>query len=185
SPNSIGRPPSALSRTSDTSAIPNGCRDAEPAKITSSGLRALTAFADCSPNTHRTPSAILLLPLPLGPTTTTMPGCSSVVVRGAKDLKPERSRRLRNNRPGACQGRQSGGESAELGRVEHQPDRLDAVVVDVDELGKAQRAGAGANLAVVKRGRVAAASDVLDQVEGAHRPDEGSQAVHERVQTDP
>src|SRR5260370_643940 len=78
------------------SAIPNGWRDADPAKITSSGLRARTAFDDCSPRTHSTLSEILDFPEPFGPTTTTMPGRSSVEVRAAKDLKPTRSRRRRN-----------------------------------------------------------------------------------------
>src|SRR5438128_2673849 len=92
----MGRLPSALSRTNDTSAMPSGCREADPAKITSSGLRALTALADCSPRTHNTASEIFDLPEPLGPTTTTMPGSSSVVVRAANDLNPTRSRRRRN-----------------------------------------------------------------------------------------
>src|SRR5579859_5704619 len=93
---SIGRLPSVLSRTSETSAIPSGWREAEPAKMTSSGLRARTALADCSPRTHNTPSAMLDLPLPFGPTTTTIPGKNSVDVRAAKDLKPTSSRRFRN-----------------------------------------------------------------------------------------
>ena len=75
--------------------MPSGCLDADPAKITSSGLRALTALADCSPSTHSTESLMLLLPDPFGPTTTTMPGSSSVEVREAKDLKPTWSRRRR------------------------------------------------------------------------------------------
>src|SRR5260370_28081301 len=96
SSNSMGKLPSELSSSSDTSAIPRGCLLAEPAKITSSGFRARTAFGDCSPSTHNTASATLDLPDPFGPTTTTMPGSSSVAVRAANDLKPTRSRRLRN-----------------------------------------------------------------------------------------
>src|SRR5439155_4702878 len=92
---SMGNWPSELSSTSDTSAMPSGCRLAEPAKITSSGLRARTAFGDCSPRTHNTASATFDFPDPFGPTTTTMPGNSSVEVRAAKDLKPTRSRRRR------------------------------------------------------------------------------------------
>src|SRR5262249_25475649 len=91
----MGRLLSELSRTRETSAMPRGWRDAEPAKITSSGLRARTALADCSPRTHRTASETLDLPEPLGPTMTTMPGARSVVVCEAKDLKPTRSRRRR------------------------------------------------------------------------------------------
>src|SRR5579859_7501392 len=98
---SIGRLPSELSRTSETSAIPSGWREAEPAKMTSSGLRARTALADCSPRTHNTPSAMLDLPLPFGPTTTTIPGKNSVDVRAAKDLKPTSSRRFRNMADGS------------------------------------------------------------------------------------
>src|SRR5919202_1639527 len=94
---STGRLLSALSRISDTSAIPSGWREAEPAKITSSGLRARTALADCSPSTQRTASATFDLPEPLGPTISTMPGGSSATVRLANDLKPTNSRRLRNN----------------------------------------------------------------------------------------
>src|SRR5919202_3720756 len=92
---SIGRLRSSLSSTSETSAMPSGCLDADPAKMTSSGLRALTALADCSPSTHSTASLILDLPEPFGPTMTTMPGWSSVEVREAKDLKPTKSRRRR------------------------------------------------------------------------------------------
>ncbi len=41
---------------------------AEPEKIISAVLRPLKRENDCSPSTQRTPSAILLLPDPLGPT---------------------------------------------------------------------------------------------------------------------
>src|SRR5438309_2914478 len=75
--------------------MPSGCLVADPAKITSSGLRARTALADCSPSTHSTASLMLDLPEPFGPTMTTMPGWSSAEVRAAKDLKPTRSRRRR------------------------------------------------------------------------------------------
>ncbi len=45
-------------------------------------------LALCSPSTHLMASTMLLLPEPLGPTTTVMPGGKSNRVLSAKLLKP-------------------------------------------------------------------------------------------------
>jgi len=42
----------------------------------------------CSPRTHEIASAILLLPLPLGPTMTLIPGSKNNWLLFLKDLKP-------------------------------------------------------------------------------------------------
>ena len=86
-PYSTGSRPSALSRTSVTSAMPRAARRSDPAKITSSLLR-LRSARPCSPRAQRRASARLLLPEPLGPTTALIPGPNSTIVRSAKDLKP-------------------------------------------------------------------------------------------------
>src|SRR5690606_36474954 len=68
--------------------------------MTSSSLVPRSKRALCSPNTQRMASAILLLPLPLGPTTAATPGGSSRVVRPANDLNPWRLRDFKNK--GQC-----------------------------------------------------------------------------------
>ena len=59
-----------------------------PLKMTSSILPPRSVLALCSPSTHLTASEMLLLPLPLGPTTPVMPSSKVISTRSAKDLKP-------------------------------------------------------------------------------------------------
>src|SRR3989338_2649979 len=74
---------------------------AEPAKIISWLFLPRSCFKLCSPMTHRTASAILLFPLPLGPIIAVMlfipsfGGWNSRWVGWAKDLKPLMSRDVR------------------------------------------------------------------------------------------
>ena len=70
---SIGKKRSSLSKTRVTSAKFRAGREEEPAKITSGIVPPRKFFADCSPNTQRIASVILLFPLPLGPTTAVNP----------------------------------------------------------------------------------------------------------------
>lgn len=66
----------------------NGLRPSEPAKIMSFILPPRRFFADCSPNTQRTASVILLFPLPFGPTTAVTSSSNSIMVLSANDLNP-------------------------------------------------------------------------------------------------
>src|SRR4051794_39247279 len=81
----------ALSKCSDTSAMPRLLRDVEPLKITSDISPPRRLLADCSPRTHLTASTTLLLPLPFGPTTAVTPAANSNAVLSAKLLKPTNS----------------------------------------------------------------------------------------------
>ena len=63
-------------------------RESEPAKIISGILPPRKLLTDCSPNTQRMASVILLLPEPLGPTTAVTLFSKSITVRSAKDLNP-------------------------------------------------------------------------------------------------
>ncbi len=101
--NSIGRMPAELSMVSDTSARPSAERWVVPAKMTSSIFWERTALGAWAPSTQAMASTTLDLPLPLGPTTTVMPGSRSRFVVSAKDLKPFRVRVFRNTTaPGRC-----------------------------------------------------------------------------------
>ncbi|OPZ81725.1 MAG: hypothetical protein BWY76_02937 [bacterium ADurb.Bin429] len=93
--NSVGRKPVALSSVRCTSASPSALRLSEPLKMTSVDFALRSDFSPCSPSTHSSPSLMLLLPEPFGPTMAVMPGPNSSVVRSAKVLKPESSSRLR------------------------------------------------------------------------------------------
>ena len=86
--NSIGSWPSALSMVSDTSARPSALREAVPAKITSSIFCDRTAVGAWAPSTQAMASTTFDLPLPLGPTTTVIPGSRSRVAGSANDLNP-------------------------------------------------------------------------------------------------
>jgi hypothetical protein len=68
--------------------MPCGFRCSDPAKITSSARLVRSDRFDCSPSTHRTASAMLLLPDPLGPRTAFTPGSNTNRVGSANDLKP-------------------------------------------------------------------------------------------------
>ena len=68
--------------------MPRDFLPAVPAKITSSILAPLSILGLCSPSTHLMASLILLLPLPLGPTTQVIPLSNSTVTGSAKDLNP-------------------------------------------------------------------------------------------------
>src|SRR5580704_1343476 len=85
---SIGSFPEALSMVSDTSARPRAARDEVPAKMTSSILAERNERGPWAPRTQVTASTTFDLPLPLGPTTTVMPGSNSSTVGSAKDLNP-------------------------------------------------------------------------------------------------
>ena len=71
-----------------TSAKPRALRWGVPLKITSSILEQRSVRTDCSPNTQRMASLILLLPLPLGPTTEVIPRSNCRVVLSGKVLNP-------------------------------------------------------------------------------------------------
>ena len=85
---SMGSRPAELSMVRLTSARPRAGRLPDPAKMTSSILVERTLRGPWAPSTHATASTTLDFPLPLGPTTTVMPGSNSRVVVSAKDLKP-------------------------------------------------------------------------------------------------
>jgi len=85
---SSGRCESALSKISDTSAMPVGWRVSLPLKITSCMWDPRNALGLCSPSDQRMASSRLLLPHPLGPTMAVTPGSSRIAVRSAKDLNP-------------------------------------------------------------------------------------------------
>src|SRR5580692_6240879 len=85
---SIGSLPDALSMVSETSARPSGGRDDVPAKMTSSIFAERNERGPWAPSTQVTASTTLDLPLPLGPTTTVIPGSNSSTVGSANDLKP-------------------------------------------------------------------------------------------------
>ena len=88
--------PAELSIVRLTSARPSAGRLAVPAKMTSSIFDDRTVRGPWAPSTHATASTTLDLPLPLGPTTTVMPGSNSSVVVSANDLKPLRVSDFRN-----------------------------------------------------------------------------------------
>jgi len=69
---------------------------ADPAKMTSSILVDRRLRGPWAPRTHATASTMFDLPLPLGPTTTVIPGSNSRLVVSAKDLKPLRVSDFRN-----------------------------------------------------------------------------------------
>ena len=71
-----------------TSARPSAARFWVPTKMTSSIFAERTTRGPCAPSTQATASTTLDLPEPFGPTTTVIPGSSSIVVGSAKDLKP-------------------------------------------------------------------------------------------------
>src|SRR5580700_7753891 len=85
---STGSFPKELSMVSDTSARPSWGRDEVPAKMTSSIFADRNERGPWAPSTQVTASTTLDLPLPLGPTTTVIPGSNSNTVGSAKDLKP-------------------------------------------------------------------------------------------------
>ena len=93
---SIGSLPDELSMVSDTSARPSWGRDEVPAKMTSSIFAERSERGPCAPRTQVTASTTLDLPLPLGPTTTVIPGSNSNTVGSAKDLKPFMESDFRN-----------------------------------------------------------------------------------------
>ncbi len=70
----IGRVPSELSNTRDTSATFTGRRPVEPWKMTSSIFPPRSRRGDCSPSTQRTASEMFDLPQPFGPTMAVTPG---------------------------------------------------------------------------------------------------------------
>ena len=72
----------------ETSAYPMGRRPAAPPKIISSILAPRMDLLEISPSTQRMASAILDLPLPLGPTITVVPSSNVSFVLSGKDLKP-------------------------------------------------------------------------------------------------
>ena len=83
---------------SDTSARPSAGRDEVPAKMTSSIFCERSARGPWAPSTQVTASTTLDFPLPLGPTTTVMPGSNSSTVGSANDLKPFMRERLQEHR---------------------------------------------------------------------------------------
>ena len=65
-------------------------------KMTSSIFAERRVRGPWAPSTHATASTTLDLPLPLGPTTTVMPGSNSSTAGSAKDLNPLRESDFRN-----------------------------------------------------------------------------------------
>ena len=108
---SMGSLPDALSMVSDTSARPSGGRDEVPAKMTSSILAERSERGPWAPSTQVTASTTLDLPLPLGPTTTVMPGLELQHGRVREGLEPLHAERLQEHRgdPTGCLRR--GGDS--------------------------------------------------------------------------
>src|SRR5688572_26545083 len=106
--NSTGMRPAELSMVSDTSARPRAGRLADPAKMTSSIFCDRRLRGPWAPSTHATASTMFDLPLPLGPTTTVMPGSNSSVVVSAKDLNPLTVRDFRNTRASGYRRRPAG-----------------------------------------------------------------------------
>src|SRR5256885_203726 len=90
----MGRVPSELSKTRETSATFTGRRPVEPWKITSSILPPRSRRGDCSPSTQRTASEMLDLPHPFGPTMAVTPASKGSSTVPANDLKPDSSSRL-------------------------------------------------------------------------------------------
>lgn len=84
----MGRLPSLLSRTRETSANPIALRDCVPSNTTSSILEPRSSFELISPRTQRMASVILLFPLPFGPTMAVIPSLKWIVVLSGNDLKP-------------------------------------------------------------------------------------------------
>ena len=87
--------PVSLLISSVTAANPIAFRVFVPEKMTSSILLPRSVLVDCSPSTQRTASPILLLPLPLGPTTAVRPLSNVSLILSGKDLKPCNSRDCR------------------------------------------------------------------------------------------
>src|SRR2546425_10523159 len=87
----MGRLPSELSKTSETSATFTGRRPVDPWKITSSILPPRSSRGDCSPSTQRTASEMLDFPHPFGPTMAVTPSSKGSSTEPANDLKPDSS----------------------------------------------------------------------------------------------
>src|SRR5437868_14902135 len=85
---STPRSDSQFVNVKETSPNPSGLRKSVPLKMTSAISPPRSAFADCSPKTHRIASEMLLFPQPFGPTIAATPGTKLSVVLSAKDLKP-------------------------------------------------------------------------------------------------
>ena len=71
-----------------TLAKPFALRSVVPLKITSSIFEQRSVLTDCSPNTQRIASLMLLFPLPFGPTTVVMPLSNVSTVFSGNVLKP-------------------------------------------------------------------------------------------------
>ena len=74
--------------------------------MTSSIFVDRTTFGPCAPSTQATASTTFDLPEPFGPTTTVMPGSSSIEVGSAKDLKPLRVSVFKNTLGSRYPGRE-------------------------------------------------------------------------------
>src|SRR6266571_1962874 len=85
----MGRVPSELWNTRETSATLTGRRPFQPWKITSSIFPPRSRRGDCSPSTQRTASAMFDLPHPFGPTMAVTPRWKFNEVLSAKDLNPK------------------------------------------------------------------------------------------------
>ena len=85
---------SALSTTSETSAVLRAGRLRLPWKITSSMPDARMFLYELSPITQRSASTRFDLPQPFGPTTPVSPGSMRNSVGSTKDLKPRTRRRV-------------------------------------------------------------------------------------------
>ena len=93
---SVANLPALLSMVRVTSARPRAGRLDVPMKMTSSIFAERSVRGPWAPSTHATASTTLDLPLPLGPTTTVMPGSNSSTAGSAKDLNPLRESDFRN-----------------------------------------------------------------------------------------
>ncbi len=96
SASSVASWPEPLSMVRETSARPRAGRLAVPMKMTSSIFAERTVRGPWAPSTHATASTTLDFPLPLGPTTTVIPGSNSSTAGSAKDLNPLRVSDFRN-----------------------------------------------------------------------------------------
>ena len=108
-----------------TSARPRAGRLAVPMKMTSSIFAERTVRGPWAPSTQATASTTFDLPLPLGPTTTVIPGSNSSTAGSAKDLNPLRESDFRNTARSPYRSTPPRGRyppDATVGRTSRRPD---------------------------------------------------------------
>ena len=109
---SVASWPALLSMVRVTSALPRAGRLAVPMKMTSSIFAERTVRGPWAPSTQATASTMFDFPLPLGPTTTVIPGSNSSTAGSANDLKPLSESDFRNTARSPYRSPSAGGEIA-------------------------------------------------------------------------